>query len=149
MPNLTKKEEVAMVVPTPPVETGLTKEEQQAYLDVQIRKRTRWAVKASEVSSFQESNDVLISKVANRVYDDIISDIQTDKNMLKATRAVKFNVDYVARVIREGLAAGIIELNESAARELDNLTEGIVSADDIEERIHGITCLVARESLQR
>jgi hypothetical protein len=87
--------------------------------------------------------------VANRVYDDIISDIQTDKNMLKATRAVKFNVDYVARVIREGLAAGIIELNESAARELDNLTEGIVSAEDIEERIHGITCLVARESLQR
>jgi len=149
MPNLTKKEEVAMVVPTPPVETGLTKEEQQAYLDVQIRKRTRWAVKASEVSSFQESNDTLISKVANRVYDDIISDIQADKNMLKATRAAKFNVDYVARVIREGLAAGIIELNESAARELDNLTEGIVSAEDIEERIHGITCLVARESLQR
>jgi hypothetical protein len=40
-------------------------------------------------------------------------------------------------------------LNESAARELDNLTEGIVSADDIEARIQGITRLVARESLQR
>lgn len=149
MPNLTKQAEPVTLIPQPPEDNKLTSEEQRAFLDATIRKRVTWAVKASEVSSFHEKNDASISKVSSRIYDDIVSDFQQDKNILKATRSVKFNADYVAKVIREGLAAGILVLNESAARELDNLTEGIVSADDIEARIQGITRLVARESLQR
>lgn len=132
-----------------PREDELTAEEQKAYLDSRIRGQVRWAVKSNEISSFHENNDALIKAVSQRIYDGIVSDIVYNKTVLKATRAVKFNADYVGKVVRNGLASGSIVLSEAASKELDNLTEGMLVSDDLERRIHDITCLVARESLQR
>jgi hypothetical protein len=143
------EQETMMQMPTEPKADELTGAEQKAFLDAMIRRRVSWAVKSNEVPAFHENNDVLIAKVASRIYDDVVSDFNYNKTVLKATRAVKFNTDYVAKVVRSGLSSGSIALNENVAKELDTLTEGILSADDLEQRIHGITCLVARESRQR
>jgi hypothetical protein len=127
----------------------LTADEKKAFLDSRIRRGVRWNIPAKDVPSFHENNDAAIQRVAQKIFDDIVSDYQYNTSVLKATRAVKFNVDYVAKVVRAGLADGTVSLNEAAAKELDSLTEGMLSADDLEQRIHGITCLVARESLQK
>lgn len=128
-----------------PKEDELTKEEQKAVLDAKIRREVRWAVKSSEASAFHENNEPLIQKVAARIYDSIVSDLTYNKSMLKATRAVKFNSDYVAKTIRAGLESGAVSLTEADAREV----ETILSNEDVEARIQGITNLVARESLRR
>jgi hypothetical protein len=141
--------DVKIAVEKEPKSDELTDEENRAYLDARIRRKVQWAVRGAEANSFQENNEPLLQKVAARIYDDVVGDFQFDKAMLKATRAVKFNVDYVAKVVRAGLAAGTIVLNEAVAKELDYLAEGILSAEDLEERIQGITNLVARDSLRR
>jgi len=132
-----------------PKNDELTAEENRAYLDACIRRKVQWAVRGSEVASFHENNEPLLQKVAARIHDDVVSDYQYNKAMLKATRAVKFNQDYVAKVVRAGLTAGTLAINEAVIKELDGLAEGILSSDDLEERIQGITNLVARESLAR
>lgn len=139
-----REQAVEVNVSKPAEDLTLTKEELKAVLDAKIRREVRWAVKSAEASSFHENNEPLIQKVAARIYDSIVGDLTFNKDMLKATRAVKFSADYVAKAIRGGLSSGVISLTEADAREV----ETILSSEDVEARIQGITNLVARESLR-
>jgi len=87
-------------------EVKMTNEELAEFLNARIRRSAKWSIgKPEETTQFGMSifNDPdggiyskkQLNKLAREVHDDIVSDYSFDQNLLNATRAVNFSVNYV------------------------------------------------------
>jgi len=94
----------------------LTDKELQAMLDARIRRDASYHFGNNAMMQFDSA------KVARKVYDSIISSFEWNPNTVKATRAVKFSVNYVKKIIKAAEEDGSL-LAESIA--LDALAESI------------------------
>jgi hypothetical protein len=111
-------------------QTKLTDDEKKAYLDARIRQKFSWRcipVNPTDpgVGSKYDTSEAGIQKAAIRIHDDIVSGFGYNQFDLEATRAVKFGIGYVAKVIAKGVADGIITTEQAVKHSVDTfLTEG-------------------------
>lgn len=111
-------------------QTKLTDDEKKAYLDARIRQKFSWRSipidpSSPGVGSKYDTSEAGIQKAASRIHDDIVSGFGYNAFDLEATRAVKFNVGYVAKVITKGIADGSITTEQAVKHSVDTfLTEG-------------------------
>jgi hypothetical protein len=106
----------------------LTSEELVVYLDAKIRQLAKWKLHKDDDDDFgtlsADRATEKIAKVAAIIYDDIVTDFQYDETLLKATRSVnKFNVAYVARIIKKAMKDGLVEESKQASVVADSLEE--------------------------
>lgn len=105
----------------------LTKEELARLLDVEIRSRVRDRMRYRGEGAMGRVDGLVGDKTklrlkAHEVFDSIISSTAWDSNLLDATRAVKFTVRYVERVLRNAIKVGTIKF-ESTAQKCEALYE--------------------------
>ena len=116
--------------------TELTKNELIAMLDARIRRDAGWRIRRDDVEAeiaelgISDSADGL-KKMAQLGYDDIVASFEYNDNIVKATRAITFNIAYVKKIIKTGLADGTIRLEAlimKAAEKIctELMTEGLV-----------------------
>ena len=109
------------------MEVALTKKELVMMLDAKIQRKAGWALRGDDATygslGIASLDDEAVGKVAAEVYKDIVADFSYDGNIVKATRAVKFNSAYVRKVIKAGLKDGSVKLEAETARRVESAVE--------------------------
>lgn len=98
-------------------EPKLTKVELRAMLDAKIRRSAGWKLRDNYNSiGVMVADEDAVGRAVSDVYDDIVADYAHSETTVKATRSVRFNKSYVARVIKAGLKDGSVKTEAMFAR---------------------------------
>lgn len=129
----------------------LTQEENAEYLGSVIRRQARWSFKPGDVPSLQANSldEGTLGRIAAKVYDSLVGEYNFNKTLVKATRAVDFNKDYVAKVIRQGIAEGSLEIGCEASAQAATLLEGQIGTSRFDQTVRRVADLVARDYTER
>ena len=103
----------------------MTSEELIRLLDVEIRRRGRWAMSGGQHDEMTGQrapyNEADLPVKAQNVFDGIVSSTKYDKNLLLATRAVKkFSKAFVLKTLKTAIKAGTLKY-ESRPDEIKNM----------------------------